>query len=84
MIELRDFELRDKLVALLAPAIGAALFSGISIVIDILAGRTFNLQDPEYLFENVLYAANGAILTASLFAARFIILSTRLVEKKYI
>ncbi|MFN2348402.1 MAG: hypothetical protein ABR558_02355 [Thioalkalivibrio sp.] len=84
MVNTNQLGLGDKLIALLAPVLGGALLAGISIAIDVVGGQELAFLDPAYVLKTGLYAAAGALLSATLFAARYIILSAKAAETGYL
>lgn len=81
---MKDFHLSDRILALVAPAIGGGLFFAIALIIDILAGRQQDFLSPGYILENAIFAAAGALLTTSLFLARYLINTASQLEKNYL
>lgn len=83
-MDLERFHLGDKMIALLAPVLGGALLSGIRIAVDLASGHDLNFFEPAYILENSLYAAAGAIISSTLFGARYVILAARAAEDNYL
>ncbi len=80
----KGLRLDDKILAFLAPLAGGALFAAISLGLDLAANKKPDFLDPTYIFETAVVSAAGALLSAALFGARFIMLAAKFAERNYL
>jgi hypothetical protein len=84
MKKVRDYDYKDKLVSAIVPITGAALFAIISVVSRVLKGEAEALLTPAHFFETALHSAAGALISTTLFIARYMISMALLTERRYL
>lgn len=80
----KGLQFADKALAIATPLLGGALFAGISIAVDLAGEAKTDFLDPAYILETAIISAAGALLSAALFASRYVISAAKYAESNYL